>query len=218
MPRPGAKKIAEAQELRALAHPVRLRLLTELLARVHGTASELAAVVGLPANSVSFHLRQLAKYGFLEEAPEHARDGRDRCWQLAYQDGVDYDELMTTPAGRAAVAAQHRRGGAYARDLVEAYFSGAIEGAPAWDRGAFNHDWYLRLTPEQASEFDHEYLDLCARWRDRMAAEIENEDPESASAKARDTFAVFIYGFPLPTGMRPAEATEPARSAGWSPG
>ena len=212
MTKSGAKKLTNPQELRALAHPVRLRLLTELHARGHGTASTLAAVVSLPANSVSFHLRQLAKYGFLEDAPEHARDGRERCWRLVYQDGVDYEELMTTPAGKAAVEAHWRRGGAWAREMIQAYFSGNLEGAPAWDRGAFNHDWYLRLTPDEAMEFDREYLDLCFRWRDRIAAELHREDPESASATVRETFAVFIYGFPLPQGAAPVMGSQGDRS------
>ncbi|HEY8455292.1 MAG TPA: helix-turn-helix domain-containing protein [Actinopolymorphaceae bacterium] len=191
-----AKRLTDAQELRALAHPVRLRLITELLARGYGTASDLAPAVGRPVNSVSFHLRFLARYGFLEEAPEHARDGRERCWRLAYPDGLDYSDLVTTPEGRAAVERHLQKGRGATQEMARAYFEGKLEGAPRWDKGPFAHDWYLRLTPDEAAEFDREYLELCFRWRDKIAARLEAGDTEG-----RETFAIFIHGFPLPKGV-----------------
>ena len=44
-------------------------------------AADVARELGIPANQASFHLRQLAKYGLVEEAPEEARDKRDRVWR-----------------------------------------------------------------------------------------------------------------------------------------
>ena len=44
-------------------------------------AADVARELGIPANQASFHLRQLAKYGLVEEAPEEARDRRDRVWR-----------------------------------------------------------------------------------------------------------------------------------------
>jgi DNA-binding transcriptional ArsR family regulator len=195
MPKPGPKRLSDPQELRALAHPLRLRLLTELAARRHGTASELAAAVGEPANRVSFHLRLLARYGFLEEAPEHARDRRERCWRLVHEDGMDYDALETTPEGVAALHAHLRKGMGEAHAMAEAFFAGRLDGATPWERGPFAHDWYLRLTQGEATEFDEEYLALCFRWRERIAARLDAGDTDG-----RETFAVFIQGFPLPKG------------------
>lgn len=51
--------------------------------RDHGRAADLAAALGQPANAISFHLRTLAKAGLIVEAPEHARDRRDRVWRPA---------------------------------------------------------------------------------------------------------------------------------------
>ncbi|WP_289018230.1 helix-turn-helix domain-containing protein [uncultured Ornithinimicrobium sp.] len=66
--------------LKAMAHPLRRRLLELMHEDVPRRAADLAELVDAPANSVSFHLRQLAKAGLIVEAPEHARDRRDRVW------------------------------------------------------------------------------------------------------------------------------------------
>jgi Predicted transcriptional regulator len=66
--------------LKALSHPVRQQLMRAMTARGFARAADLAADLGLPANQISFHLRSLADAGLIEEAPERARDRRDRVW------------------------------------------------------------------------------------------------------------------------------------------
>lgn len=68
------------RELKAMAHPVRQRIEQALGRRGHARAADLAADLDLPANQISFHLRVLADAGMIEEAPQHARDRRDRVW------------------------------------------------------------------------------------------------------------------------------------------
>ncbi len=67
----------DARSLRGLAHPLRMRLLDAL--RVHGpaTASGLAERLGESSGATSYHLRQLAEHGFVEDAPT-ARTSRTR--------------------------------------------------------------------------------------------------------------------------------------------
>lgn len=69
--------------LKAVAHPVRRRILELMHEDVPRRATDLARLLDVPANAVSFHLRQLAKAGLIVEAPEHARDRRDRVWKAA---------------------------------------------------------------------------------------------------------------------------------------
>lgn len=69
--------------LKAMSHPLRRRILELMHGEVPRRATDLAELLGEPANSVSFHLRQLAKAGLIVEAPEHARDRRDRVWMAA---------------------------------------------------------------------------------------------------------------------------------------
>jgi DNA-binding transcriptional ArsR family regulator len=73
--------ITDPGVLRALSHPLRQRILNELDVVEHARAADLAEALDEPANSISFHLRVLAKAGIIEEAPEHARDRRDRVWR-----------------------------------------------------------------------------------------------------------------------------------------
>ena len=65
-------RITEPREMRALAHPLRLRLIGLLRVEGPATATALADTVGESPALVSYHLRQLDAYNFVEEAPELA--------------------------------------------------------------------------------------------------------------------------------------------------
>lgn len=69
--------------LKAVANPLRRRIVNELIRRQHARAVDLAAELDVAANTLSFHLRVLAEAGLIEEDPEHARDRRDRVWKPA---------------------------------------------------------------------------------------------------------------------------------------
>ncbi|QMU96857.1 helix-turn-helix transcriptional regulator [Microbacterium esteraromaticum] len=69
--------------LKALANPLRRRIVNELIRRRHARAADLAADLDVAANTLSFHLRVLADAGLIEPDPEHARDRRDRVWKPA---------------------------------------------------------------------------------------------------------------------------------------
>ncbi|MBO0683009.1 MAG: winged helix-turn-helix transcriptional regulator, partial [Candidatus Dormibacteraeota bacterium] len=66
--------------MRAVAHPTRLRILSRL--RLHGpaTATECSRTVGESPSGCSYHLRQLARFGFVEEVQDGG-DGRERRWR-----------------------------------------------------------------------------------------------------------------------------------------
>ena len=70
-------------------------------------AADVAERLDIPANQASFHLRQLAKYGLVEEAPELARDGRDRVWRATSRERA---ERQPRGAGRAGRRQGGRRG------------------------------------------------------------------------------------------------------------
>lgn len=67
--------------LKAMSHPVRRRILTTLGQTGPARAADLAERLGEPANRLSFHLRVLAQADLIAEAPELARDKRDRVWR-----------------------------------------------------------------------------------------------------------------------------------------
>jgi DNA-binding transcriptional ArsR family regulator len=74
-------QITDPQAIRALAHPVRLDLLETLAAGGPATAAECGRALGVSQASCSFHLRQLARYGFVDDAGP-GEDRRERRYRL----------------------------------------------------------------------------------------------------------------------------------------
>jgi DNA-binding transcriptional ArsR family regulator len=91
------RRVGDVRALAALAHPVRVALLNYLMAFAPRTASQCAAVVGASPSACSYHLRQLARWGFVESVP--AADGRERPWQPAAT-GFTFEYDRHDPANR----------------------------------------------------------------------------------------------------------------------
>ncbi|WP_214326183.1 helix-turn-helix domain-containing protein [Nonomuraea sediminis] len=72
--------LSDPKAMRALAHPARLAILNQLGAAGSATATEVAENAGISPSAASYHLRMLAKYGFVEDAPGTG-DGRERAWR-----------------------------------------------------------------------------------------------------------------------------------------
>src|SRR3954447_528131 len=79
-----AAQVSDVRALRAISHPLRNRLLALLRLDGPATASQLGRVVGESSGSTSYHLRQLAAYGFVEEAPGHG-NARERWWRARHR-------------------------------------------------------------------------------------------------------------------------------------
>jgi predicted ArsR family transcriptional regulator len=150
--------------LRAIAHPVRNRILDELTATGPARAADLASALGIPANSASFHLRQLAKYGVVQAAPEAARDRRDRVWKLTAEHGfaVNTRELEADPETAAASRVWMRAAASRSHELLEA----AYTRQPEELFRAVRTDT-LRLSQAEARELADELGALVAGWAER---------------------------------------------------
>lgn len=161
--------ISDPTVLRAIAHPVRNQVLGELYAAGHARAADLAEALGIPANQASFHLRQLAKYGLIEPAPEHARDGRDRVWKPVHEHGLNLrlEEMEHDAGGRAAVSVWRQQAGRAAQEAVaRAYARPKQRGVQVM----ISEDW-IHLTKEEAEELGNELMALQQRWQDRVQAD-----------------------------------------------
>lgn len=91
--------------LKALAHPLRVRILHVLTTRGPQTASSLASELGESTGSTSYHLRQLQAKGFIAEDPSLGT-ARERWWRRDVEPvQVRSRELAHEPEGRAASAA-----------------------------------------------------------------------------------------------------------------
>ncbi|HTZ22563.1 MAG TPA: helix-turn-helix domain-containing protein [Streptosporangiaceae bacterium] len=77
---PAKRQVNDVQTMRALSHPVRIAILETLSVEGPMTATEVGERIGESPTTCSFHLRQLAKYGFVEEAG--GGKGRARPWRM----------------------------------------------------------------------------------------------------------------------------------------
>ncbi len=177
--------------LRAIAHPIRSRILSEVAARRGARAADIARELGIPANQASFHLRQLAKYGLVEEAPEEARDRRDRVWRVTAPQGLNVDliELATAPGGDAAVRVFRQQSSARAHELVERAFQHDDEG----DARVTVTDMALRLTPTEADVLVSEIHGVADGWRERT-----RDDVVGADGAPRRTYSLLFMLQPYP--------------------
>ena len=161
MARRQPRRTHDPRVLRAIAHPVRSRILDELRAAGPLRAADVAAMLEIPANQASFHLRQLAKYGLVEPAPELARDGRDRVWRgVSSELHLDEGELEAAPGGKAAMAVFMRNKASWAHLLVDRAF------APKKTKDTFYAvvEETFRFTKDDGDEFMKELSDLLERW------------------------------------------------------
>jgi DNA-binding transcriptional ArsR family regulator len=103
------KRLTDPRALRALAHPIRLELVGLLRRRGPLTATQAAELLGESSGSTSFHLRQLAKYGLVEEAGGGV--GRERPWRstamfTGWPDAADNPELAAASGLLSGVIAE----------------------------------------------------------------------------------------------------------------
>ena len=142
--------------MRALAHPTRLALLDHLHTVEHATATECAAAVGDSPSSCSYHLRALAKWGFVEEAEGGA--GRERPWRAAAAriefeaDGLEATVLRDELVGRQ----QQRLRNALRREH---------ELPPRWRRAAQTSSATLLLTAAELEELGARFEELLDEFR-----------------------------------------------------
>jgi hypothetical protein len=98
----GRLNLTDPKAIRALAHPVRWALLEALGQAGTLTATQASEMLGESPANCAFHLRTLAKYGFVEEAG--GGRGRERPWRQSY-DGMSWQTRTDDPQASAAAEA-----------------------------------------------------------------------------------------------------------------
>jgi DNA-binding transcriptional ArsR family regulator len=183
----GVRTLTEAKALSALANPFRARMIDALKVDGPSTASGLAARTGQAVGSASHHLKVLSEAGLVVEAPELARDRRERWWRLATR-GTQWSafDLLDDPAAlsaaREAEALQLRR----QIERLQEWMSNA-ETSPEWLAVAFATQHWLRVTPEELNELAEELNEVLSKWSMR-------ELPDDG--KEREPALAFARGFP----------------------
>ncbi|WP_307175473.1 ArsR/SmtB family transcription factor [Streptomyces africanus] len=162
----------DARSLRGLAHPLRMQLLDTLRFGGPATASQLAAKLGESSGATSYHLRQLAEYGFVEDAPERGK-GRERWWQAVHR-GLRFDDALlndSDPTVRGAADMYlHEVATTQTRDL-STWLGNRDSWPEEWSRSWDMSSATLRLTPELTRELVEKMHALVDTYRDRAATE-----------------------------------------------
>jgi hypothetical protein len=163
-------ELTDPRAMRAYAHPVRLALIG--LLRRHGpmTATQAAARLGESSGTCSFHLRQLAKYGFCEEAG--GGRGREKPWRAT----ALFTSWATTPDDHERAEAQGHLDAVVAQRYfgqVTRWLADRHDDTPEWQRAAGYGDVVLPLTPDELDTLRRDVEALVRPYLSRLWGETE---------------------------------------------
>jgi len=182
------RDLSDAKTLATLANPHRSRIIDILAVAGPSTASVIAQRMDLAIGSVSHHLKVLAEVDLVSEAPELARDRRERWWRLSapstrWSRTEFADDASAVSAAVAAESLALQRQFERARD----WLARSQEPAES-DRGAFANQSWLQLSPEETTEFMTGLVAYVQDWRHRTE--------HAEDGVERHSVFFFARGFP----------------------
>lgn len=170
--------------LKALSHPLRLRLLGLLRTEGPSTATALAQRLDLNSGATSYHLRQLAEHGFVVDDAGRG-NARERWWRAAHQATLT-ETVVEDPEEQEVVDAYLQSVGiVYTERLQRALEERALLPREWLEASTFS-DWGLRVTPKRAEQLV-----------EAMVAVVQGWDEELEDEAAAD-FVVQLSAFPRP--------------------
>jgi DNA-binding transcriptional ArsR family regulator len=166
-------ELSDARQMRAVAHPTRLALIGLLRREGPMTATQAGARLDESSGSMSFHLRQLAKYGLVEETGDGT--GRQKPWRATAR----YTSWSATPQDPelAEATAQFSRviAARYAA-LVQAWIDRQAYESDAWKEASQFGDTFLWLTPDELTHLGQQLTALLGPYDRRMTDEAERPE------------------------------------------
>ncbi|WP_170226687.1 ArsR/SmtB family transcription factor [Rudaeicoccus suwonensis] len=180
----------------ALHHPVRRRLYEMLTQDDPTTVGVLAACLGVAPGSVSHHLKVLHRAGFVEPAPELARDTRESWWRGLRRRLSWSTRAYAEGSGARAVAelAEWANLDHHTR-AVTAWISGRENLPPEWRDLGLSDDNLVRATPEQFGELSERLQQVTQEWSDAV-----REDAQLNPEAPRRSVRVLVRAFPSEPG------------------
>ena len=181
--------VPDVTQLKALSHPVRLRILGLLRTLGPATASQVARRLGLNSGATSYHLRQLAEHRFVEEAPELGNK-RERWWRASAQMTSVRDEDVTTDEGRDATDAFHQLAVSHSAIRMQAAAARRGGESDTWRPLTSISDLQVPVTAEQAAAIQSRF--------ERLVWEVLEEYPPAPGAleEGQRRYAVIVSSFP----------------------
>lgn len=187
--------ISDVATLKAFAHPLRVRLYYALRNARAASVSQLADGVGAPVAQVSYHLHQLHQHGFIDQAPEYARDGRERWWRLSDRRlGWEASGLIDEP--EAAAVAAVVKGSALTEQfrLIERFQGEERDWDMSWQDAAFMADGTLDLTCEDLARLHAELMSVIERYAALGSRWRRSHGSPPAGV---ETVMYVLHGFPI---------------------
>ena len=192
---PGAESGPELLDvLIAFHHPTRRWLCEVLSSEGPAKVGTLAARTGLAVGSVSHHLKALHRHGFVEPAPDLARDTRESWWRIASRDlsWLAEDFTAGTMGRRVAQDAELANFRHQVRAVQQ--WMAAAPGLPEeWRRAATSTDVFLPATAEQTADLSRRLTDLVMAWT-RACREDAEAHPDAVRRPVRAHVRVFPSG------------------------
>ncbi|WP_245929281.1 winged helix-turn-helix domain-containing protein [Murinocardiopsis flavida] len=157
----------DAVAMKGLAHPLRMRIWEAFGVHGEATASMLGRLLGESSGATSYHLRQLARFGFVEEVPEQPT-ARERWWRR-YPGGWSMSgfDFMRRPETRPAAsfvldAMMRGREERYRQWL--AVVDSDHPRIRAWSEVSYDTTSQVRMTREEAAQLNGELNAVLGRW------------------------------------------------------
>lgn len=177
----------DSRQIRVLAHPLRARLLGQLRLDGPATATRLADALGTNTGATSYHLRQLAEVGLVEEE-QRTGHGRERWWRAAHD--VSTWRRSTYAGDEDALAAVDWLTSYGVRrlvDRVEAWHRAEADEPAEWREATDFSDYVLTLNAAQLAALTKELDEVIERHR---------RETDAAPAPGARQVLVYLYGLP----------------------
>ena len=177
-PDPGSRyDVTDVEALRALTHPLRARLLGELRLNGAATASQLGRRLGESSGATSYHLRQLARFGFIHEGPEQA-SRRERVWEAAHALTTIDPARFLGGAGQEVVDEITGRQVERLVDQSTTWVATRASWSAEWVSSAGYDDTMARLSPAACARLHERLLDVV---RELERGSVDDPDVEWVS-------------------------------------
>lgn len=197
---PRSIRLTDPRALRAYAHPTRLALVGLLRRDGPMTATQAADATGESVASCSFHLRQLAKYGLVEEAG--GGRGREKPWQATAMYTSWEAGAIADPAAAAATEALQLAIAERYFELTTRWIQERPREPVEWQRAAQFGDTLLHLTAAELEELGGRIQDLTRPYLDRL------DDPTKRPQESRPVSLLHL-AFPTGAGSRSDQEPTP---------
>jgi DNA-binding transcriptional ArsR family regulator len=181
------RELTDPKTLRALTHPVRLALLEALALEGPLTATAAGELIGESPTTCSFHFRQLAKYGFVEEAG--AGPGRQRPWRLAHI-GMRFSGVTDDPEMSIAAKSLERMVFDRALGRLSNYYNTKKDYPKEWQEASESAETILWVSPEELENVTAEILSILQKFHDRIG------DP-SLRSDGQVPVEVLLFSYPI---------------------